>query len=91
MPSVVAYQISGDGEQVYGLCDLDSGCFMEFDNGSKEALAGKLTDGGYLPVTKQLFEGVAAPGLLDNRMRMPVVTFTRVDTSIDSESYHPVY
>ena len=91
LPSVIAFQIQDEGEPVFGLCSLDSGSFMQFNDGSKKALAEKLTEGGYLPVTKQLFEGPAAAGLIDNRLRLPVVTLTRIDTSVEPERNMPLF
>lgn len=85
MPCILAYQISGEGEPLYGLCSMDTGSFMQFNDGSKAALAEKLTEGGYLPVTKQLFEGVAPAGLIDNRLGLPVVTLTRIDSSLEPD------
>lgn len=91
LPCVIAFQIGDDGEPVFGLCSLDSGSFMQFNDGSKKALAEKLTEGSYLPVSKQLFEGAAVSGFLDNRLGMPVVTFTRVDTTADGERGTPLF
>ena len=91
LPSVVAFQIGDDGQPVFGLCSLDSGSFMQFNDGSKKALAEKLTEGGYLPVSKLMFEGPVSAGMVDNRLKLPVVTFTRIDITADGGRSTPVF
>lgn len=91
LPSVIAFQIGDDGQPVFGLCSLDSGSFMQFNDGSKKAVAEKLTEGGYLPVSKLMFEGAASAGMVDNRLRLPVVTFTRIDLATDTDRNLPTF